>query len=214
MHLSNWLLFCSVALLVTFTPGPGVLLAISNSVAVGPRRAMISSIGNAVGLFIISGVAMAGMGVVLATSAAAFMGLKLLGALYLIYLGVKQWRSTGSALVAAGAPSLEGADPHTRGRLFGKGLTVALTNPKAILFFSALFPQFLTADAPVLGQFLVLTSTFAACAILAHGFYVLLAGALKSQFAHPGRLRLFNRASGAIFVVLGLGLLRLRNKTA
>lgn len=213
MHISNWLLFCGVALLVTFTPGPGVLLAIANSVAVGPRRAMISSIGNAVGLFIISGVAMAGMGVVLATSAAAFMALKLLGALYLVYLGIKQWRSQGGAL-AAPAEAAATADPHTRGRLFGKGLTVALTNPKAILFFSALFPQFLAADAPMLGQFLVLTTTFAACAIFAHGFYVLLAGALKRQFARPARLRLFNRAAGAIFIVLGLGLLRLRNKAA
>jgi len=92
MHLSNWLLFCGVALVVTFTPGPGVLLAISNSLAVGPRRAMVSSLGNAAGLIVISCVAMAGMGVVLAASALAFIALKVTGAAYLIYLGIKQWR--------------------------------------------------------------------------------------------------------------------------
>jgi homoserine/homoserine lactone efflux protein len=211
MHLSNWLIFCGLALLVTFTPGPGVLLAISNSVAVGPRRAMISSSGNAAGLFIVSGVAMAGMGVVLATSATAFLALKLAGALYLIYLGIKQWRSKASILPEAGSESTPSLPSR---RLFMQGLTVALTNPKAILFFSALFPQFLTQDAPLLEQFIVLTGTFATCAMLAHAFYVLLAGVLKNQLANPKRMRLFNQGSGALFVLLGLSLLRLRNKTA
>src|SRR4051794_21626275 len=73
VHFSNWLLFCGVTLLVAFTPGPAVLLAVSNSMSVGPRRAMISSLGNATGLFMVSAAAMAGLGVVLSTSAHAFM---------------------------------------------------------------------------------------------------------------------------------------------
>ena len=213
MHLSNWLLFCSVALLVTFSPGPAVLLAISNSIAVGPRRAMISSMGNGFGLFIISGVAMAGMGVVLATSATAFMLLKLAGALYLVYLGIKQWRSKAS--IVADAPVAAGAaNPNSFWKLFRQGLTVALTNPKAILFFSALFPQFITPGEPVAIQFTVLTTSFVACAMLAHLFYANLARLLKTQLATPGRARLFNRICGGAFVLLGLSLLRLRAKTA
>lgn len=213
MHLSNWLLFCSVALLVTFSPGPAVLLAISNAIAVGPRRAMISSMGNGFGLFIISGVAMAGMGVVLATSATAFMLLKLAGALYLVYLGIKQWRSKAS--IVAAAPVVQGAaNPNSFWKLFRQGLTVALTNPKAILFFSALFPQFITPGEPVAIQFTVLTSSFVACAMLAHLFYANLARLLKTQLATPGRARLFNRICGGAFVLLGLSLLRLRAKTA
>ena len=213
MLLSNWLLFCSVALLVTFSPGPAVLLAISNSIAVGPRRAMISSMGNGFGLFIISGVAMAGMGVVLATSATAFMLLKLAGALYLVYLGIKQWRSKTS--IVADAPVTPGAaNPNSFWKLFRQGLTVALTNPKAILFFSALFPQFITPGEPVGIQFAVLTASFVACAMLAHLFYANLARLLKSQLATPGRARLFNRISGGAFVLLGLSLLRLRAKAA
>ncbi|NBV18089.1 LysE family transporter [Janthinobacterium sp.] len=213
MHLSNWLLFCSVALLVTFSPGPAVLLAISNAIAVGPRRAMISSMGNGFGLFIISGVAMAGMGVVLATSATAFMLLKLAGALYLVYLGIKQWRSKAS--IVAAAPVVQGAaNPNSFWKLFRQGLTVALTNPKAILFFSALFPQFITPGEPVAIQFTVLTTSFVACAMLAHLFYANLARLLKTQLATPGRARLFNRICGGAFVLLGLSLLRLRAKTA
>ncbi|MEG1325523.1 MAG: LysE family translocator [Janthinobacterium sp.] len=213
MHLSNWLLFCSVALLVTFSPGPAVLLAISNAIAVGPRRAMISSMGNGFGLFIISGVAMAGMGVVLATSATAFMLLKLAGALYLVYLGIKQWRSKTS--IVAAAPVVQGAaNPNSFWKLFRQGLTVALTNPKAILFFSALFPQFITPGEPVAIQFTVLTTSFVACAMLAHLFYANLARLLKTQLATPGRARLFNRICGGAFVLLGLSLLRLRSKAA
>ena len=213
MHLSNWLLFCSVALLVTFSPGPAVLLAISNAIAVGPRRAMISSMGNGFGLFIISGVAMAGMGVVLATSATAFMLLKLAGALYLVYLGIKQWRSKTS-IVADAPVALGAANPNSFWKLFRQGLTVALTNPKAILFFSALFPQFITPGEPVAVQFTVLTTSFVACAMLAHLFYANLARLLKSQLATPGRAKLFNRISGGAFVLLGLSLLRLRAKAA
>jgi homoserine/homoserine lactone efflux protein len=213
MELSNWLVFCSVALVVTFTPGPGVLLAISNSLALGPRRAMTSSLGNAAGLIVVSSVAMLGMGVVLATSAAAFMALKLAGAGYLIYLGIKQWRSKANVFSDLAEPSAaDGA--RTPGRLFVQGLTVALTNPKAILFFSALFPQFITPEAGVFGQFAGLTATFVSCAILSHAFYVLLARVLKSQFNSQRRMRMFNNASGGVFVLLGLSMLRLRNKVA
>jgi threonine/homoserine/homoserine lactone efflux protein len=208
MDLSNWLLFCGVALLTTFSPGPAVLLAISNSVAKGPRRALICSLGNALGLFIVSGVAMAGMGVVLATSATAFTALKLAGAGYLIYLGIKQWRNRANAFATAKASRT----PTAAWRLFGQGVSIALTNPKGILFFSALFPQFLTQDAPLLKQFVVLTATFAVCALVSHAFYALLAHHLKTQFESPRRVRLFNRVSGGIFVFLGLGLLRLQNK--
>lgn len=213
MHFSNWLLFCGVALLVTFSPGPAVLLAISNAIAVGPRRAMISSLGNGTGLFIISAVAMAGMGVVLATSATAFMLLKLAGALYLVYLGIKQWRSKTSITASTSVPA--GAlQPHSGWKLFRQGLTVALTNPKAILFFSALFPQFMVPGEPVALQFVVLTTSFVACAMLAHLFYANLARLLKSQLANPSRARLFNRITGGAFVLLGLSLLRLRSKAA
>ena len=213
MHLSNWLLFCSVALLVTFSPGPAVLLAISNAIAVGPRRAMISSMGNGFGLFIISGVAMAGMGVVLATSATAFMLLKLAGALYLVYLGIKQWRSKTS-IVADAPVALGAANPNSFWKLFRQGLTVALTNPKAILFFSALFPQFLVPDTPIVTQFMVLTLTFAACAVFSHLVYILLARTLKNQLASHSRARLFNRVTGGAFILLGLSLLRLPQKAA
>lgn len=209
MHFSNWLLFCGVALLVTFTPGPGVLLAVSNSVAVGPRRTVFSSLGAAVGLFALSAAAMVGMGTVLAVSSTAFSALKVVGSLYLVYLGVKQWRSIGPAREPVAMTRASASAPW---RLFVQGLGVALTNPKAILFFSALFPQFLTPGESLFIQSLLLTTTFVVCAMLSHVFYVLVAQVLRTQFANPARVRLFNRISGGAFVVLGLGLLRVQSK--
>ncbi|RYF33236.1 MAG: LysE family translocator [Comamonadaceae bacterium] len=214
MHFSTWLLFTGTTLLLAFTPGPAVLLAISTSVTAGPGRAMLGSLGNAAGVFVVSAVSMAGLGVVLGTSATAFMVLKVLGAGYLVYLGVRQWRSKANAFAAPTDDSTQRAYGRSSMRLFGHGVTVAVTNPKSILFFSALFPQFLTPDASLVEQFFVLTATFAACSVLSHGFYVLLARGIKRSFSNVRRVRLFNRVSGATFVVLGVGMLRLRAKAS
>jgi threonine/homoserine/homoserine lactone efflux protein len=186
---------------------------VSNSVAVGLRRTVISSLGNALGVFIVSGIAMTGLGAVLAVSATAFMVLKVVGALYLIYLGVRQWRSHNNAFASVTAPAGP-ARARAQWRLFAQGLGVALTNPKSILFFSALFPQFVMPDAPIFGQYLLLTGTFTTCALLSHAFYVVLVRQLKDRLASPAHARMFNRLSGGLYVALGLMLLRLRNKAA
>lgn len=215
MPFSTWLLFCGAALLASFSPGPGVLLAISNSVAVGPRQTVFSSLGNAVGLFIVSGAATAGMGALLAVSASAFLAVKVIGAAYLVYLGIKQWRSPPLPLGAAQAsPSSPAPQPHTAARLFLQGLGVAVTNPKAILFFTALFPQFLSPGASVVTQTLLLTATFTAFALASHAFYVGLFRSLRRFLTEARHVRLFNRVSGGLFVLLGLGLLKLRNRAA
>lgn len=208
MPFSTWLLFCGVALLTCFSPGPGVLLAISNSVAVGPRHTMFSSLGNAAGLFIVSGAATAGMGALLAVSASAFLVVKIVGAGYLIYLGIKQWRSAPLKLDA----SASAHQPTTPGKLFLQGLGVAVTNPKAILFFTALFPQFLVPGESLLLQTVLLTVTFTALALLSHACYVGLFRTLRRFLTEARHLRLFNRISGGLFVLLGLSLLRLRNR--
>jgi threonine/homoserine/homoserine lactone efflux protein len=104
--------------------------------------------------------------------------------------------------------------PHTAGRLFLQGLGVAVTNPKAILFFTALFPQFLTPGAPLLPQTVLLTATFTALALVSHAFYVGLFRSLRRFLTEARHLRLFNRISGGLFVLLGLSLLRLRNRVA
>ena len=210
MALAHWFVFCGVSLLMCFTPGPAVLLAVSNSVDVGPRRTAFSSLGSVLGIFSVSGLAMIGMGTVLALSANAFLVMKVLGAAYLIWLGVKRWRSK-EALIASDA----GAAPVQRRerknwQLVAQGLSVSLTNPKAILFFSALFPQFIVPGEPLVAQYLLLTTTFAVFALVSHAFYVALISVVKGHVV--ARARLFNRIVGGTFMALGVGLLQTRHK--
>jgi homoserine/homoserine lactone efflux protein len=209
MSFSAWSLFCTLSLVTAFSPGPAVLLAVSNAATLGMRRALVSSAGNAVGVFLVSATAMLGLGALLKTSALWFGALKLAGAAYLIYLGVRQWRSR--AVLFERAEHATQLPTQSSGRLFLQGLLVATTNPKSIVFFTALLPQFMRQDTPIMRQFLVLTLTFAACTVLSHLCYVAVARGLGRWFT-GNRGRWFNRLSGAIFVTLGLGLLRLRRQ--
>jgi threonine/homoserine/homoserine lactone efflux protein len=210
MTIAHWLVFCGVSLLMCFTPGPAVLLAISNSMDVGARRTAWSSLGSSAGIFVVSGLAMIGMGTILSMSANAFLVMKVAGAMYLIWLGVKRWRSKEGLL--DGATGLAPAQRRERKdwQLAAQGLGVSLTNPKSILFFSALFPQFIVPGEPLLAQYLVLTTTFAVCALISHACYVLLISLVKDHVA--ARARLFNRLVGGTFIALGLGLLKTRHK--
>ncbi|SFC39608.1 Threonine/homoserine/homoserine lactone efflux protein [Polaromonas sp. OV174] len=208
MTTSTWLLFFTISLVTAFSPGPGTLLAVSNAVAWGPRKTMCSSAGNVLGVFTVSGAAMAGLGTLLHTSAWLFAVLKTLGALYLMYLGYRQWTSKTSMFDKA-LPT-EAQTEKTNAALFRQGLLVALTNPKSILFFTALFPQFIRPQAPVLPQFLALTTAFTACVLSSHVAYVLLARNAHRWLGAAPRARLFNRICGGAFGLLGLGLLRMK----
>lgn len=210
MTLAHWFVFCGVSLLMCFTPGPAVLLAVSNSMDVGARRTAFSSVGSSAGLYVISGLAMIGMGAILSMSANAFLVMKVVGAMYLIWLGVKRWRSK-EALISSDA----GLAPTERRerknwQLVAQGLGVSVTNPKSILFFSALFPQFIVPGEPLLAQYLLLTTTFAVCALISHAFYVGLIALIKGHVV--ARARLFNRIVGGTFIALGLSLLNTRHK--
>lgn len=172
---------------------------------------MLGSLGNAFGLLVVSTATSAGLGVLLQSSATAFLLLKVLGASYLIYLGIKQWKSRSSAFDQLEQPAKAIASNR---RLLLNGVTVALTNPKAILFFAAFLPQFMRTGHGAEGQLTLLVVTFALCSMLSHAFYVTLAQALKNQLAAPSRARLMNRLFGVSFMTLGASLFTVQAKTA
>lgn len=210
MTLTHWLLFCGVSLLMCFTPGPAVLLAVSNSMDVGAKRTAFSSVGSSAGIYVVSGLAMIGMGAILSMSANAFLVMKVVGAVYLIWLGVKRWRSNDALISSdAGQPPSDRRE-RKNWQLVAQGMGVSLTNPKAILFFSALFPQFIVPGQPLFTQYLLLTTTFAVCALISHAFYVALISLVKRHVV--ARAKLFNRVVGGTFIALGLGLLNTRHK--
>ncbi len=206
MNFSEWILYLAVVLLSTWSPGPAVMLSMSNAVSHGLRAAAFSSLGNVVGLFVLSGAAFLGIGAALQASSALFNGLKIAGAVYLIYLGIRKWRSdermADSTVVAAPlrAPL----------KLILQGGLLAVTNPKALLFFSALLPQFIHPGQPLLAQFLSLTVTLMVASFTALMGYAALAASARNWLTVGRRNRGFNRVWGAAFVVLGLGMLRLQ----
>ncbi|WP_415887800.1 LysE family translocator [Neptuniibacter sp. QD37_6] len=159
MEISTWIAFISIALVATITPGPAILLVLSHSLKTGWKSSLYTILGNITGLFVMSSCAVLGLSALVLSSSTAFMVIKYLGAIYLVYLGIKIWRSN---------LSLKTSDliEHTKPRkhsYFLQGVLVALTNPKAIVFTTALFPQFITIEADLLPQFSLLVSTFLCC---------------------------------------------------
>lgn len=157
MEIQNLLLFLSIAFIATVTPGPAILLATSHSLAYGLKSSVFTIFGNITGLFIMSALSVAGLSAIILSSALLFSLVKLMGAMYLIYLGVKLWRN-GFVTINEGQSPVYKKARH--GKLYASGLAVALSNPKAIAFTTALFPQFIDPEQPVLAQFSILVVAF------------------------------------------------------
>jgi threonine/homoserine/homoserine lactone efflux protein len=210
MEWHTWLLYVTVALIAIISPGPAVLLAINNAVIYDFKATALSTLGNALGLFILSAAAMLGLGVVFKTSAVLFTLFKVAGALYLIYLGFKQLRRFNNIFERVQLNHVKNKAHYFS--IFRKGFLVCVTNPKPIIFFTALFPQFLNTAAPIAPQFFILTFTFMTLSYATLMSYAFFAGTLKGWFNAKNRAAWFNRISGTIFVLLGFGLLGLERK--
>ena len=211
MEFSTWLLFSGFAIVATLSPGPAVLLSVTNSLTHGFTKSVYSSLGNITGIMVVSIAAALGLGAVLQTSVLLFTVLKSVGALYLIFLGLRQWMSKNPIL---SGPFGDSRFSQGRNMSFVQGFTVAVSNPKAILFFTAFFPQFMDLSKPILFQFAVLTATFMLFSFIALIIYALSAQYATSWFSRGSRGLWFNRFSGSIYIAFGFGMLRLRNRSA
>lgn len=210
MQTQTLIAFTAVAALAIVSPGPATLLALRNSMAYGPRTAVWSSLGNVCGLFALSAAAMLGLGVLLQSSALLFALVKAVGAGYLFYIGARQLLGRGVALAPAVGPAA--ASPPARRRLFLEALLTAATNPKPILFFTALFPQFVDDHAALAPQFFTLTGVVMVLSFTSLITYALLASRARAVFMRPRFSLWLNRTVGAVFVAFGAGLLALRRQ--
>ena len=210
MELSTWLLFLSIALVAIISPGPAVLLSVTNSLTHGFTKSVFSSLGNIIGIFVVSSAAALGLGAVLQTSILLFTALKIFGAIYLIYLGISQWKSKHNIFEK---PIETSKSNQGIRKSFVQGFLVAISNPKAILFFTALFPQFIDLSKHIFVQFIILTATFMFFSFTILLIYALSAYSAKGWFAKSNRAIWLNRISGTVFITFGLGILRLRNRS-
>jgi threonine/homoserine/homoserine lactone efflux protein len=201
-------LYSAVAFFYIISPGPAVFLALTNGMVYNMKVVSISSFGNIIGLFLLSTVSISGLGAILTTSATLFMIVKIIGACYLVYLGIKQFRSANSLKLE----DLGDAKEHKKASThFYESFFLASTNPKPIIFFIALFPQFLNLQSAILPQFFVMTGIFmffSFCSLCVYGY---LAKSAKVWFQNKNTMILFHRVTGGMFIGLGLALTQLKN---
>ena len=209
MTLATYLVYVAAVALLILTPGPTMLMCMTNALNHGPRKAMTSVAGSVSAVLCVMLLSAMGLGALLAASETAFTVAKVLGAAYLIYLGIKTFRSDTAVL----DDRTTAASPTQRRAFFLKGFLVGASNPKAVLFFAAFFPQFLNPAAPFVSQFAILALTF-----MAFEFSVLTGCALGVSRIAPvlrsGRfVRRFNQVSGGLFTLMGSLLLLTRRQT-
>lgn len=202
MLLSTWLLYAAAVLVLTMTPGPSVLMCVTQGVRHGARRALFSALGSVTAVVGIMACSFVGLGAVMAASGPWFALVKWFGVAYLLYVGISTFRSTQSSFEVEAATHQTGA-VRRRGLVL-KGLLVGISNPKALLFFTAFFPQFIDPAAPQGLQFLILGGTFVAFELFWLMFYASFAARLAPWLRAPGRARWFNRLAGGTFMGAGV----------
>ena len=200
---SQWVAFLVASILVLQVPGPRLLFTIGRALTVGRREALLSVVGNAIGLVAQVVLVAIGLGAVVAASATAYTAIKLFGAAYVVWLGVQAIRHRADARLAMG-----NAAPVRRGHPVRIGFTVGATNPKTIVFFVAFLPQFTDPTGPVALQTVVLGLVFGLMAVASDGAWAIAAGRARDWFARrPSRLDTLSAAGGTMMVGLGATML-------
>jgi homoserine/homoserine lactone efflux protein len=201
MNFETWLPFFFATVAISLSPGPGAIAAMGAGLNHGFRRGQVIAFGLLLGVWTQTLVVGFGLGMLLATSELAFSVVKWLGAAYLVWLGVQQWRAPARPLVAQ-AP--DAAPPeHLARTLFLRGWAVNALNPKGTVFLIAVLPQFIDAARPLLAQYLTIGATFGVveCAVMSG--YVALASRVLGWLRSPEQIRWLNRTFGGLFVVAG-----------
>ncbi|SIN80218.1 LysE family translocator [Paraburkholderia phenazinium] len=203
MNLHTWCLYVATVFVVSAIPGPNMLLVMTHGAQHGLRRSGATMAGCLSALVLMLSVSAAGLGVFLEAWPAMFNALRMIGAAYLVYLGIKAWRAPADEGVAHRTDELAKKPARSRFALFRNGFLVAGSNPKAILFAAALLPQFVDASRPTLPQFGVLVATFA---VIEVSWYLVYAGFgthIGARLKSRNVARAFNRLTGGVFVGFG-----------
>jgi threonine/homoserine/homoserine lactone efflux protein len=210
MDFNLWLAFAAASAALLVIPGPTVLLVLSYALSKGRPVAVASALGVAFGDLVAMSASLAGLGALVMASATLFSALKWAGAAYLLWLGVKLWRS------AAGAKGLEQlvSDDAVNARsVFSHTAAVTALNPKSIAFFIAFVPQFLRPSESLAPQFVILIATFVGLAALNALAYALLADRLRRWTSRPATIATLTRSGGIALIGMGLATALLRRPT-
>jgi len=199
MTLATWITFFLACWAISLSPGPGAIAAMSAGLNHGFQRGYFMVFGLVLGIWTQLVIVVAGLGAVIAASDTAFTVLKFMGAAYLVWMGVSQWRASDRPLVAAStdAPVL------TSRQLVVRGWAINATNPKGTVFMLAVVPNFIDPSHPLLQQYVVIALSLSFTDLVVMAGYVALASRVLRALNQPHHLRLMNRAFGSLFVVAG-----------
>jgi threonine/homoserine/homoserine lactone efflux protein len=208
MSLTTYLLYLAAVAVLVLSPGPTMLMCMTTALNEGKSSALAAAVGSisaAVGVMTLSAL---GLGALLAASALAFTVVKVIGAIYLIWLGIKTFSNNAEATDIKRASTDQRLRSH-----YVRGLLVGFSNPKAILFFTAFFPQFLNPVEPFAPQYSILALTFIACEFSVLAMCAFGVSAIAPVLRSKWHMRWINRVTGGLFATMG-GLLLLSRRHA
>jgi homoserine/homoserine lactone efflux protein len=203
MSVEFFCLYLGTAFLASIIPGPSMLLALSHGIRYGAKPTMVTALGNVAASLLQASAAIAGLGTILHLSETVFLWVKLFGAAYLIYIGICTWRSAGSKPEVAHAVAQN--RPPLRSMFF-QAFWVAASNPKAVIFFTALFPQFINPHLDRGLQYMLLLGGLAPVAFVCFMLYALGGEKIIGLFAGRDLFRKINKLVGGVFVGAGIAL--------
>ncbi len=202
MTFDQWFLFVFTTFFISASPGPNMLLAFQFGINYGVKKTIYTLLGLSTGLLILLGISGLAVSFLSHTFPMVFELAKLLGAAYLLYLAYHSWQSQSH--------SLEGGNIRivpSKSRLYRTGLSVALSNPKAILFFAAFFPKFINTEGSIANQYMILIVSFFMIETLWQCIYTFSGKILSAWLQQGNRLRWLNRICGILFAIIAISLI-------
>ncbi len=199
MELHVYLAFVIATTIMIALPGPSVLLTIAHSISFGWQQALFTVAGATMGIAVQLIVAAIGLTSLLNVVAEAFEWLRWAGAAYLVYLGIKQWRS-------ASEPLAFDTSSVSKTNLFVQGLVITIPNPKSLIFIAAFLPQFIDAARPLGFQFAFIVPTFLVITFTVTSVWALFAGNLRGFLGSQRAFQSVLRAAGGLMIIAGVGL--------
>jgi homoserine/homoserine lactone efflux protein len=205
MDLSVWITYVLASIVLCVSPGPGVFSSISSGLHHGFRLGIWNAVGMQAASLIVVVVVSVGLGSLLLASETLFNVVKWLGVAYLVYLGIVTWRAP-----ARGFVDDAGDAAHSPRDVFMRGFYVNITNPKGIIFFAAVLPQFIDVARPQAQQYAIFAVTTFTVDLLVMACYTALAARVLRVMRDPAKLRWVNRTLGGAFVAAGFALASFR----
>lgn len=204
MDFNSWLAFASVILLASISPGPNVVAVVVHTLDAGARGAISTIVGNLVALFTIASAAAIGVGALLYAAPNVFMAMKIAGGIYLAWMGIKMIRNSFGSMLPLDVASSQSKETASL-EYAVRAMLISYSNPKSILFLSAVFPAFLDNTSSVAPQFVTMFLTIIAVVSVIHGTYAFIAFRMRDGLVGVKARRIMARVSGISFLGFGLG---------